>query len=107
VYLLSRGKRVFAVILNAVKDPEEFHSSQSLEPSTHVFAVAFRTKALRNRLLRQHAKESQTPAHFSPPHKQPPTHHNPPSTNHKFTTKKPHKKRTTPTKIATSTIANI
>jgi hypothetical protein len=43
----------------------------------------------------------------SPPRKPPSTHHVPPSTNHKLTIKKTPSKRTTPRKIATSTIAKI
>jgi hypothetical protein len=48
-----------------------------------------------------------TAASFPSPHKQPQTHHHPPSIHHKLTTKKTHKKRTTPNKIATCTIANL
>jgi hypothetical protein len=85
-----------------VKDPEEFHSPQPLEPFQLITSRLCRTSAGQLPLGQQ--RNPKTISAFFPHHA---SNQKLTTIHHKLTTKKPHKKLTTPNKIATCTIVNI
>jgi hypothetical protein len=95
---LPQGKRALAVILNAEKDPQEFHSPQRSNLSTagSLSSPLLLELSRRNYLGQRHANPK-TLAPF-PTTQEPRTHHHPPSNHHKLTSKNYTKKRGTPGK---------
>ena len=55
--------QVFAVIVNAVKDPEEFHSPQPLKPFTHTTSLLLLLKApvVIQTIANRHSSSSREP----------------------------------------------